>query len=149
MTKENLYTVRIMAINVKAFESREILVVSTLEDDKDDMKNIRIYLHNDCWNEEYLEKTTRVYDHLVKYRLRMKKKVYTKHIYNAYSEIQAIGGVEQLYIKRLKAYRTVLRKPRANYTEVKSDTFRLYLIDRAITEAKEIINIENEKEGNK
>ena len=112
MTKENLYTVRIMAINISEFGSREILVVSTLTDDRDEMKNIRIYLHNDYWNETHLKKATRVYNGLVKYRLRMKKRVFTKHIYNVYSEIQAVGGVEQLYIKRLKAYRTVLRKPR-------------------------------------
>ncbi len=145
MTKNNLYTVRIMAINIKEFGSREILVVSTLTDSRDEMKNIRIYLHNDHWDKKHIDKATKVNNHLVKYRLRMKKRVFTKHIYNAYSEIQAIGGVEQLYIKRLKAYRRVLRKPRANYSEVKSDTFRLYMIDKAVDEAKEIIN--RKKEG--
>lgn len=139
MTKNNLYTVRIMAINIREFGSREILIVHTITDDKGDMKNIRIYLHNDYWDKKHLNKATTVYNELVKYRLRMKKRVYTKHIYNAYSEIQAVGGVEQLYIKKLKAYRSVLRKPRANYSEVKSDTFRLYMIDKAIKEARKII----------
>ena len=74
----DLTTVRIMAVNLKAFGSNELLVVSTLGIN-DEMQKIRIYLKSEAWGFKTLEIANEFYKQLVKRRVLLKKKVYDKH----------------------------------------------------------------------
>ena len=142
--KNDLTTVRIMAVNLKAFGSNELLVVSTLGIN-DEMQKIRIYLKSEAWGFKTLEIANEFYKHLVKRRILLKKKVYDKHLYQAYNDIKLLhatqdlpfASVSQLYIANLKAPSAVLKKPRSGYKEIKSDTYRLWARDEMIKQEKE------------
>ena len=142
--KKDLTTVRIMAVNLKAFGSNELLVVSTLGVN-DEMQKIRIYLKSEAWGFKTLEIANEFYRALVKRRMLLKKKVYDKHLYQAYNDIKLLhatkglpfASISQLYIANLKAPSAVLKKPRSGYKEVKSDTYRLWARDEMIKQEKE------------
>lgn len=145
--KNDLTTVRIMAVNLKAFGSNELLVVSTLGVN-DEMQKIRIYLKSEAWGFKTLEIADEFYKRLIKRRVLLKKKVYDKHLYQAYNDIKLLhatqdlpfASVSRLYIANLKAPSAVLKKPRSGYKEVKSDTYRLWARDEMIRQEKEKLN---------
>ncbi len=90
-----------------------------------------------------------LYLELVKYRLKVSnKKLKLRHIFKAYHDIALVHktneytflGISQLYQKELKKPKAVLSNPRNGYTEVKSDTLRLWIRDEIINKEKESEN---------
>ena len=149
-TPVHLTTVRIMAINVRGYETHDILIVSELHGaSMDEMKRIRIYLKEDEW-EDYrmVNIADQFYKKLITFRQALKKNVYDRHLYKVYNEIKDVErndveggtpftGVRQLYLKKRKHPYQVLLKPRKGYKEIKSDSARLVLRDMIIKQEKE------------
>ena len=152
----NLTTVRILAINVRGYETYDVIIVAIMGGmNLEEHQKIRIFLRDSEWNDfKMLTIANQFYLKLVKYRLELNKKVYDRHIYKAYNEVaeveRLIGstpfcGVKQLYIKKRKHPMTVLRSPRKGYKEIKSDTLRLWLRDEIIRKEKELYKERIEK----
>jgi hypothetical protein len=152
----NLSTVRIMAVNVRGYETHDILIVAIMGGmNLEEHQKIRIFLKKDeCNDLKMLTIANQFYLKLVKYRQQLKKKVFDKHIYKAYNEVAEVErlvgstpfcGVKQLYIKKRKHPMTVLRSPRKGYKEIKSDTLRLWLRDEIIRKEKELYKERIEK----
>ena len=146
---KDLTTVRIVAINVRGYETYDVLIVATMGGiGLEEHQKIRIFLKDSEWNDfKMLSIANQFYLKLVKYRQQLKKKVFDKHIYKAYNEVAEVErldgstpfcGVKQLYIKKRKHPMTVLRSPRKGYKEIKSDTLRLWLRDEIIRKEKEM-----------
>lgn len=110
-----LTTVRIMAINVKGYETHDILIVSELHGTSmDEMERIRVYLKEDLWNDfRMINIADLFYKKLITSRQALKKKVYDRHLYKVYNEIKSVErteivdgvgtpfvGVQQLYLKK-------------------------------------------------
>ena len=144
-----LTTVRIVAINVRGYETYDVLIVATMGGiGLEEHQKIRIFLKDsECNDLKMLTIANQFYLKLVKYRLMLNKKVYDRHIYKAYNEVAEVErldgstpfvGVKQLYIKKRKHPMTVLRSPRKGYKEIKSDTLRLWLRDEIIRKEKEM-----------
>ena len=151
-----LTTVRIMAVNVRGYETNDVLIVAIMGGvAHDELQKIRIFLKDDEWKDfKMLSIANSFYTKLVKYRLALKKKVYDKHIYKAYNEVAELErlngstpfvGVKQLYLKKRKHPNLVLMKPRKGYTEIKSDSLRLTLRNQIIQQEKELYKENTEK----
>ena len=154
----NLTTVRIMAVNVRGYETYDVLIVAIMGGmNLEEHQKIRIFLKDSEWNDfKMLSIANSFYLKLVKYRQLLRKKVFDKHIYKAYNEVAEVErlngstpfvGVQQLYIKKRKHPMTVLRKPRKGYTEIKSDSHRLALRNMIIKNEKELYKEKIEKES--
>jgi hypothetical protein len=146
---KDLTTVRIVAINVRGYETYDVLIVATMGGmGLEEHQKIRIFLKDsECNNLKMLTIANQFYLKLVKYRQQLKKKVFDKHIYKAYNEVAEVErldgstpfvGVKQLYIKKRKHPMVVMRNPRKGYKEIKSDTLRLWLRDEIIRKEKEM-----------
>ena len=153
---KDLTTVRIMAVNVRGYETYDVLIVATMGGiGLEEHQKIRIFLKDsECNNLKMLTIANQFYLKLVKYRLMLNKKVYDRHIYKAYNEVAEVErldgstpfvGVKQLYIKKRKHPMVVLRNPRKGYKEIKSDTLRLWLRDEIIRKEKEMYQEKIEK----
>ena len=152
----NLTTVRIMAVNVRGYETYDVLIVAIMGGmNLEEHQKIRIFLKDSEWNDfKMLSIANSFYLKLVKYRQLLRKKVFDKHIYKAYNEVAEVErlkdstpfvGVQQLYIKKRKHPMTVLRSPRKGYTEIKSDSHRLALRNMIIKNEKELYKEKIEK----
>ena len=151
-----LTTVRIMAVNVRGYETYDVLIVAIMGGVAlDEFQKIRIFLKEDEWQDfKMLSIANAFYTKLVKYRLALNKKVYDKHIFKAYNEVAELErlngstpfvGVKQLYIKKRKHPNLVLMKPRKGYKEVKSDSLRITLRNQIIQQEKILYNERVEK----
>lgn len=154
---KNLTTVRIMAVNVRGYETYDILIVAIMGGmNLEEHQKIRIFLKDSEWQDfKMLSIANSFYLKLVKYRQQLRKKVYDRHIYKAYNEVAELErmpkvtpfvGVKQLYIKKRKHPMTVLRSPRKGYKEIKSDTLRLVLRDMIIENEQKLYQEKLEKE---
>ena len=154
----DLTTVRIMTVNVRGYETHDILIVAIMGGmNLEEHQKIRIFLKDSEWNDfKMLSIANSFYLKLVKYRQQLRKKVFDKHIYKTYNEVAELErlqgvtpfvGVQQLYIKKRKHPMTVLRSPRKGYTEIKSDSHRLALRNMIIKNEKELYKEKIEKES--
>ena len=154
-----LTTVRIMAVNVRGYETYDILIVAIMGGmNLEEHQKIRIYLKDSEWKDfKMLSIANSFYLKLVKYRQQLRKKVFDKHIYKTYNEVAELErlqgvtpfvGVQQLYLKKRKHPMTVLRSPRKGYTEIKSDSHRLALRNMIIKNEKELYKEKIEKKEN-
>lgn len=146
----DLTTVRIMGVNVIGDEENDILLVMTLVNGKsDEYDKLRVYIKEEHYKKNFkmLTIADSFYTMLVKHRLKLKKKVYDRHLYKAYNTIKELErmegvtpfvGMKQLYIKKRKHPMVVMRSPRKGYKEIKSDTLRLWLRDEIIRKEKEM-----------
>jgi hypothetical protein len=157
---KDLTTVRIMGVNVTGDNENDILLVMTLVNGKsDEYDKLRVYIKEEHYKNNFkmLTIADSFYTMLVKHRLKLKKKVYDRHLYKAYNTIKELErmegvtpfvGMKQLYIKKRKHPMVVMRNPRKGYVEVVSDTLRLKLRDDIIDREKKLYEekIKGEKE---
>jgi hypothetical protein len=86
---KDLTTVRIMAVNVRGYETHDILIVAIMGGmNLEEHQKIRIFLKDSEWKDfKMLSIANSFYLKLVKYRQQLRKKVFDKHIYKTYNEV--------------------------------------------------------------
>ena len=158
---KDLTTVRIMGVNVTGDNENDILLVMTLVNGtSDEYDRLRVYIKKGHYESNFkmLSIANSFYIMLVKHRIKLKKKVYDRHLYKAYNTIKELErmegvtpfvGMKQLYIKKRKHPMVVMRSPRKGYVEVESDTLRLKLRNDTIDREKKIYEekLKGEKEN--
>lgn len=146
---------RIAKISLNEINSNEILIAHIFNKYTRQMKGIRVFVDKDKINYDTLNIANLFFTKLCKYGEHLQQQVKNKDLVETYKYIQDLnknvefnGMTFENKRRDLKRYDKVLRHPKPNYVEVKSDTFRLWIRDDMIRRQIEIQRNRQQEKNN-